>query len=321
MKQLRQGGKVIQLAVLTSMLVVIMPAGANTTPQTVGAAGEKPTVTGAGVGREQPKVVLLTVNGHEITARDYAEHLQMNAAHVGAAINSPEARISIIRQLVASQLLKDKLKQDGVLNEKQSQVEQSAALQKFAAEHFPLPKSVEEPVAYQYYQSHKDEFGIPEMVRVSQIQFLAAEDSSEKTRAEAKAKADAAFKRLQAGEPFPKLAAELTENPLGKVPEGDLGYLAIGATPWLKKSLDGVGVGKYTEVLESPAGFEILMVTDIRPAVITPYPNARDKVMKRVKVAEQQRLRDEYVASLGKTAKIEFKDADLKKLFPNGIYP
>jgi hypothetical protein len=55
--------------------------------------------------------------------------------------------------------------------------------------------------------------------------------------------------------------------------------------------------------------------------VISPYPNSREKVIQRVKVAEQQRLRDEYVASLGKAAKIEIKEADLKKLFPNGLYP
>ncbi len=319
MRQFGKSTKAINLALMMGLLSVISPTGANT--RTVAGAGEKSTATEAGVGKEQPKVVLLTVNGYEITARDYAEHLQRNAAHVGAAVNTPEARIRIVKQLVDSQLLKEKLTQDGVLNEKQSQAEQSAALQKFASEHFPLPKTVEESVAYSYYQAHKDEFGIPEMVRVSQIQFLAPEDASEKSKAEAKAKADAALKRLQAGEPFPKLAAELTENPLGKVPEGDLGYLAIGANPWLKKSLEGLGMGKYTNVLESPAGYEILMVTDIRPAVISPYPNSREKVMQRVKVSEQQRLRDEYVATLGKAAKVEIKDADIKKLFPNGIYP
>jgi parvulin-like peptidyl-prolyl isomerase len=310
----------IRMAVLTWMFVMACSAPANATK-----SGEEPmpshVAQGVKVGTEKPKVVLLTVNGNEITAKDYAEYLQRNAEHIGVAVNSPEARVSIIRQLVGGQLLKEKMKQDGVLNENLSSVEQSAALQKYANEHFPLPKTVDESVAYQYYQEHKGDFGIPEMVRVSQIQFLAPEGSSEQLRAEAKLKADAALKRLQAGEPFPKLAAELTENPLGKVPEGDLGYLAIGATPWLQKSLDGIAVGKYTGVLESPAGFEILMVTDIRPAVITPYPNAREKVMQRVKVAEQQRLRDEYVATLGRTAKIEFKDADIKKLFPNGLYP
>lgn len=320
MRQFAKYPKTINFSLMVGLLSVIGPAGANT-PQIVAAAGEKSAAPGAGVGKEQPKVVLLTVNGHEITARDYVEHLQRNAANVGAAVNTPEARTRIVKQLVDSQLLKEKLKQDGVLNEKQSEVEQSAALQKFASEHFPLPKSVEESVAYQYYQEHKAEFGIPEMVRVSQIQFLAPEDSSEKGKVDAKAKADAAYKRLQDGESFPKLAAELTENPLGKVPEGDLGFLAIGANPWLKKSLEGFGKGKYTDVLESPAGYEILMVTDIRPAVISPYPNVREKVMQRVKVAEQQRLRDKYVASLGKAAKIEIKDADIKKLFPNGLYP
>ncbi|MFM2005931.1 MAG: hypothetical protein RLZZ09_1586, partial [Pseudomonadota bacterium] len=248
MRQFAEFTKTINLSLMVGLLGFMGAAGANS-PQTVAVTSDKPAVAGTGVGKEQPKVVLLTVNGHEITARDYAEHLQMNAAHIGAAINSPEARTRIVKQLVSSYLLKEKLKQDGVINDKQSQAEQSAALQKFAAEHFPLPKTVEESVAYGYYQAHQDEFGIPEMVRVSQIQFLVPEDSSEKSRADAKAKADAALKRLQGGDPFPKLAAELTENPLGKVPEGDLGYLAIGATPWLKKSLEGLGVGKHTDVL------------------------------------------------------------------------
>lgn len=281
------------------------------------ASPDKPAVAAL---KEPERVVLLVVNGQEITARSYAEAMQRNANLTGASSDSPEARKALIRQIVAGLLLKEELKKKGLLNDKQSQAEQGEVLRKFAAEHFPLPKEVDESVAFKYYDEHKSDFGIPEMVRVSQIQFVMPEGAPDNIKSDVKSKAEAALKRLEAGEPFPKLAGELTENPLGKLPQGDLGFLNIESNPWLKSNVSGLKPGQRTGVIESPSGYEILMVSDVRPPLITPYPNAREKVVQRVKVIEQQRLRDIFIGELAKQAKIEIKDADISKLFDKGIF-
>lgn len=301
--------------------LVMVPSAAAAVSEAAPEQGQASQRPGLQAMKEPPKVVLLTVNGNEITAKDYAEAMQRNVNLTGAAVNTPEGRSAIFRYVVGSQLLKEHLKKEGILKEKQDQQEQTAALKKFADAHFPMPNVLDEPAIFRYYQQHQVEFGIPEMVRVSQIQFQVPDGADENVKQAAKAKGEAAVKRIEAGEDFAKLAGELTENPLGKLTQGDLGYLDMSQNSWLKKSLEGLPQGKPTGLLESPAGFEILKVTDVRPAVITPYANARDKALQRAKVAEQQRLRDAYIAGLAKQAKIEIKDPDVKKLFPNGIFP
>ena len=289
--------------------------------ETVTPSANPPTERPAVAAMKEPdRVVLLVVNGQEITARNYAEALQRSANLGGPVSDSSEARKAVIRQMVAGLLLKEDLRKKGLLNEKQSQAEQSEVLKKFAAEHFPLPKEIDESAAFKYYEDHKSDFGIPEMMRISQIQFVVPEGAQDTVKAEVKAKTEATLKRLEGGEPFSRLAGELTENPLGKLPQGDLGFLNVNTNEWLKKNLAGLKAGQHTGVVESPSGYEILMITDVRPALITPYPNARDKVIQRAKVLEQQRLRDIYIGGLAKQAKIEIKDTDLAKLFAKGIF-
>ena len=313
---LRLAASRLPTLILASALVSSFVANPATATENV-APGDRPAVSAM---KEPERVVLLSVNGQEVTARNYAEAMQRNANLTGGSSDSPEARKALIRQIVAGLLLKEELRKKGLLNDKQSQPEQGEVLKKFAAEHFPLPKEIDESVAYRYYEEHKSDFGIPEMSRISQIQFVVPEGAQDNIKAEVKAKAEAALKRLEAGEPFPKLAGELTENPMGKLPQGDLGFLNVESNPWLKGNVAGLKPGQHTGVVESPSGYEILMVTDVRAALITPYPNAREKVIQRVKVLEQQRLRDAYIGGLAKQAKIEIKDADLAKLFPKGIF-
>lgn len=310
----------LNLLAALGMAMSLQAASALATEKATPAASATPERPAVAAMKEPERVVLLVVNGKEITARNYAEALQRSANLGGAVSDSTEGRKAMIRQMVAGLLLKEDLTKQGLLNEKQSQTEQSEVLKKFAAEHFPLPKEIDESAAFKYYEEHKADFGIPEMVRISQIQFVVPEGAQDTVKAEVKAKAEATLKRLEGGEAFAKLAGELTENPLGKLPQGDLGFLNMNANEWLKKNLAGLKAGQHTGVVESPTGYEILMITDVRPALITPYPNTRDKVVQRAKVLEQQRLRDIYISGLAKQAKIEIKDTDLAKLFAKGIF-
>lgn len=301
-----------------AMMVLPLTSVATNSAVTVPQKKEATQVSGK---KDEPKpMVMVVVNGHELTVKEYAAAMQKTPGMGQDTGKSPEVRKAIIRQMVSSQLITENLKSQDIVNDKQTSEERTAALKKFADEHFPAPKSVDESVAFQFYQQHKDDFGIPDMVRISQIQFKVPEEASETIKSEVKAKADSTLKRLENGESFGKLAAELTENPMGKLPEGDLGYIDVNGNPWLKKHLENVPKGGHTPVLESPAGYEILMKTDVRVGLTTPYPNARDNVIQSVKRAEQQRLRDEYVADLAAKAKIEIKDAEIAKLFPNGIF-
>jgi parvulin-like peptidyl-prolyl isomerase len=138
----------------------------------------------------------------------------------------------------------------------------------------------------------------------------------------AKERANVAMKRLAAGENFSAIASELTENPVGKLTAGDIGFVQTGDQPWMVEALKDLKVGEHTGLIESPEGIQILELTDNRPAIIAPYANVRDKVIKDIQDEAQRKVRNEYVfETLGKGVKIEVVEESLKPLFPNGVLP
>jgi len=272
--------------------------------------------------KQPPRVVMLRIDGQDVTVQDYVNFLQRNTSYVHSSM-TPEGKADAVRAVIANVLLQEDIKRKGLMpdSDKPTAAKLGLAYTKLAEQYFPLPPLPDEKEAYQYYLDHQNDFGIPEMVRVSQIQFRVPENASEEQKAAAKKRADAALKRLEAGEPFAQLAGELTENPQAKLPQGDLGFLPRERDRWLKAAIQGLKVGEHTKVIESPVGYEILMVTDVREALISPYANVRNKVMRNMRAKAQAKQRDAYVKELAKTAKIEIVQEELKPLFPNGVFP
>jgi parvulin-like peptidyl-prolyl isomerase len=73
--------------------------------------------------------------------------------------------------------------------------------------------------------------------------------------------------------------------------------------------------------MQSPEGVVILELTDVRPALISPYGNVRDKVIKDYRDEQQKKVRDAYVLELAKNLKIEAVAPSIQPLFPNGVLP
>jgi len=107
---------------------------------------------------------------------------------------------------------------------------------------------------------------------------------------------------------------------LARLPRGDLGFIGIDQSDWLHKATASLKQGDRTGVLESPAGYEILLVTDRRPALITPYANVRNKVIQILRAKEQRVAESNYMKGLAKNSKIEIVQPELLSLFPNGIF-
>lgn len=312
--------------VLWAFLILVCVADGAAAVEVVPARESSPapgSVPGGTVpAAKPPRVVMLRIDGEEITVQDYVNFLQRNQAYVQLSM-SPEGKAGAVRAVIANVLLREDIKQKGLLpgSEKATAATLGAAYVKLAEQHFPLPPPPDENEAYQFYLDHRQDYGIPEMVRVSQIQFRIPEGAGEEQKAAARARALAALRRLEAGESFAKLAGELTENPQAKLPQGDLGFLPREGDPWLTEAVQGLKVGEHTKAVESPVGYEILTVTEVREALITPYANVRNKVIQRMRAEAQAKQRDAYVKELAKTTKIEIVQEELKPLFPNGVFP
>jgi parvulin-like peptidyl-prolyl isomerase len=266
------------------------------------------------------RVVMARVGSDEITVEEFMQFLSSNPGRVGEAI-TPAGKAGLLRTAIANRLLTQAMSKEGLLPEKSTPDDYKKAFPKLAEKHFPLPPVPDEKLLRQYYLDHQQEFGIPAAVRLSQIQFRFPEKAGAEDKAAAKKRAEAALRRLEEGESFAKLADELTEYPPAKSAHGDLGFVSRQVDPWLEMALAGVKVGQHTGVLESPVGYEFLLITEERDAIVSPFPEVRDKIALQMQLDRQNQLRDAYVKELAKNVKVEIVLDDLKKEFAKGIFP
>ncbi len=95
-------------------------------------------------------------------------------------------------------------------------------------------------------------------------------------RAEARARAEAALSRARAGEPFPGLAGEVSEEP-GAAGRG--GLLEPGREgSWVDEfwnAANSLEIDQISDVVESEYGFHVIRLDDRQPV---PFPEARPRV-------------------------------------------
>ena len=314
------------MVLLTSGVAEVGATPSKATPTKAASTQPAPASAAAPAGLAPMDQPLLTVDGMPVTPRDYASFLQSNPTIVSQAVSGAQGKSAALRELVSVYLLRKAMFDEGLLKKPEKGSSPSAkeiteAYEKLAEKHFTMPPVPSENEGYAYYQAHQAEFGIPTMVRLSQILFKFPAQSDAAVQEAAKQRAEKALKRLEAGEKFAAVATELTEYPIGKVAGGDIGFVDPEEQEWMKTALKDLKPGDRTGVVKTPEGFVILQLTDIRAGLTSPYANVRDKVIKNLRDAEQKTLRDAYVKGLAKEANIELVNPDIRALFPQGMFP
>jgi parvulin-like peptidyl-prolyl isomerase len=321
--------KVLSLVSLTGLLLMgfqakNLAAEQTTSPPAQGGAAQpaseeaKQSVPAAPAQPPREEVIMAKVGDRKITVDEFMKYITQDTQMVVKA-TTDSGRAEILRELILDRLIEQGMRREGLLPSDRPPQQQDylRAYSTLAARRFPQANAEpDEEKAHQYYLDHQQFFGIPAMVRIGQIQFRVPENASGEERHAVKARAEDTLKRLRAGEPFAELAKALTENPKGKVTEGDLGFLPLKQDPWLDKAVAGLTLGQYSEVLESPVGYEIILLKDKRDALIAPYANVREAVLARMRQEAHQKAREAYAWQLAKEVGVTVEMPELKGAIP-----
>jgi peptidyl-prolyl cis-trans isomerase SurA len=135
----------------------------------------------------------------------------------------------------------------------------------------------------------------------------------------AAAKAAEIHQRLLSGEPFPRLAAELSDAPskangglLGEIPYNEI-------APELQKEIDALKPGDVTAPRRTSRGYQIIKL-DARAGGGTPtMDEARDRVSERVFEQKRRVEFQKYLVRLRAQAIIEWKNDEVKKAYDAGL--
>ncbi len=183
-----------------------------------------------------------------------------------------------------------------------------------------IPVTEDEVAAY--YEAHKSEFATTPQVTLREILVTVpgAEGTVNVAADEAaRAKAEEIHKRLLGGEPFPRLAADLSDASskangglLGEIPWEDI-------SPELQKELNAMKPGDVTAVLRTPRGYQILKMDARTDGSVKPLAEAREAVSEKVFEAKRRVEFQRYLSKLRAQAIIEWKNDEIKKAWEKGL--
>ena len=126
----------------------------------------------------------------------------------------------------------------------------------------------------------------------------------------ARAKADAALRRIREGESFAKVARDVSDGPTAKE-GGDLGYFRRGQMlPQLEQAAFALQPGQISSLIRvtgSHGGFHLVTVEDRRQIAARPLAEVQEEIRNRLAGESVMKEREHYLAQLRKTAQVDEK--------------
>ena len=184
------------------------------------------------------------------------------------------------------------------------EVKKDLSISKLLRKELPRLKEVTDEEASAYYQAHPEQFLIKGAVRVRHILIKVDPNADEPTKTEAREKIAAVLEQLSSGGDFAELARTYSEGP-SRIKGGDVGWVYHGQKYKLfEDTAYSLDIGQISDIIETPLGYHILMVTDKKPASMLEFEKADKPLKKWLFHEKKQALIKELVNHLRATAHI-----------------
>ena len=162
-----------------------------------------------------------------------------------------------------------------------------------------VPKPTAEEISA-YYRAHQNEFRIPMRFRVFQI-VVPTLRVAEQVR-----------KKLKAGEDFMTLARRYSISPEGRR-GGDLGYWRDDQLPQEFAIVRQMKVGEISDIIHTPYGYHILMLSSVKDAELLPLKKAAPQISERLWNKKREDEKARWIEVLKKKTRVVVRENILKK--------
>jgi parvulin-like peptidyl-prolyl isomerase len=211
------------------------------------------------------------------------------------------------------------LKQEGMtLTELRRNLERQMLVSRVQQQEILGRVSITDDEAKVYYEANKKEFSTPVELMFREI-LIAVPTTPQGVNAavddEAKEKAESVRSRLLAGEPFPRLAAEVSDSGskangglVGPINEDEL-------APALKTIVDNLQVGDVSQPLRVARGYQLLKLESKTEPMIKSFEEARSEIGDKIGQKKLDTERVKYLARLRDSATIVWRNDELKRAY------
>jgi peptidyl-prolyl cis-trans isomerase SurA len=173
-----------------------------------------------------------------------------------------------------------------------------------------------------YFDSHRAEFTTPSEVMLREI--LIEVPASEKgvnaaDDQQARARAAEVRERLLKGEPFPKVAAEVSSSP-SKANGGLIGPIHMDElAPQLQELLGKLKVGDVADVVRTTRGYQVLKLESRTEGRSRTFEEARNDIGRRVIEGKSRAAMQKYLDDLRAQADIDWKNTELERAYNQAL--
>jgi peptidyl-prolyl cis-trans isomerase C len=156
-----------------------------------------------------------------------------------------------------------------------------------------------------FYEKNPDRFQQAESVRAAHILVLVPQGADEKTRAAAKARAEAALKAAKAGQDFAQLARRYS-NDASAQRGGDLGFIPKGQmVPAFEAAAFALEAGQVSDLVETQFGYHVIKALEKRPARVVPFVEAAVQIEQFLEQQQRQEKSKALVEQLKSMGKVQ----------------
>jgi parvulin-like peptidyl-prolyl isomerase len=178
--------------------------------------------------------------------------------------------------------------------------------------------SATEEESREYFETHRAEFTTPSEIMLREILIEVPTSDRGVNVAqddEARAKAEEVRQRLLKGEPFPRLAAEVSSSP-SKANGGLIGPIHLDElAPPLQQLLGKLKVGDVADVVRTTRGYQILKLESRTDVKSRSFEEARNDIGRRVIEGKARVALLKYLDQLRSQAKIDWKNPELERAY------
>ena len=215
------------------------------------------------------------------------------------------------------------LKQEGLtLEDLRRQIERNMLASRVQQVEVMGKIAVSDDEVKQFYEANKDSFTTQPQVTLREILVSVPANEKGVNVAEddaAKAKAEDIRKRVDAGEPFARLASDLSDSG-SKANGGLIGPISRSdLSPELQKEIASLKVGQMTRTLRTTRGYQIIKLESSSEIKTKTMEEARPEIADRVAAQKQRGQMVQYLQQLRTQAIIDWKNEEVKKAYEVGL--
>ena len=250
---------------------------------------------------------VIKIDDTVLTQKDIQDEMKALPDIAKEFFQGPEGTTRFVDELVKKELLYLEAKKRGFdkYEEFQRKIEEFkkiALINKLLEKEIEASPKVTDKDIRDYYDKHKEEFTQNTQVRLSQIVVKTEEDAKK------------AYERLQKGEDFKTVAADMSQDKQSAKAGGDIGTFKKGEmNPALEHVAFRLKKGQVSMPIKLKDGIHILTVTDSK-GTLEAFEKAKGRIHQQLIAKKQQESFDKFIDTLKKSRKIDINKDEVSKI-------